>query len=172
MVMTVEVRVNGKVIGELELENIGPGAVGSPPFDGRMFGDVQAHGYKVTATRPGGVCTRVEVAHYQQDGAGRLLSLALGKLPWNWWLDDDRGLPPADIPADVLPGASPNLTLVWNAAKDGEWHTTASLAARTGIIEQSVAARLRELRHPKFGYRVERDQTGPHQFRYRITKEP
>ena len=89
--MTVEVKVNGELIAELELENIGVGTVPSNVFDERVHGAEAATGYKVTARRVhsgewvSGPATTVLVSHYPRDGAGCLIRTALGRLPHDWW---------------------------------------------------------------------------------------
>lgn len=70
--------------------------------------------------------------------------------------------------AEQLPGASPNLQLVWTVVCDGEPHTIGEIADRCRLPETSVSARLRELREPKFGLTVDkaRDRaTGAYSYR-------
>lgn len=70
---------------------------------------------------------------------------------------------------EELPGASPQVNLVWAATHDGGWYTIAHIARRTDIPETSVSARLRELREPRHGFTV---QTKPIQgvFFYRVLR--
>lgn len=60
---------------------------------------------------------------------------------------------------------------VWNAIKDGEWHTLRELSASTGHPEASISARLRDIRaliRPK-GWAVEREYVSRGLWRYRVT---
>lgn len=81
--------------------------------------------------------------------------------------------PPEPLPdLPRLAGASAKLHLVWCAVADGGWHQLADIAYRTGIPEQSVSMRLRELRAEPFNCtvdrrRVERKLDAP--FEYQVT---
>jgi len=61
---------------------------------------------------------------------------------------------------------------VWKIVRDGQWHTLAEIASRTGAPEASVSARLRDFRRPEFGgWTIERrrvnedERTGQHEYR-------
>jgi hypothetical protein len=59
---------------------------------------------------------------------------------------------------------------VFEAVRDGEWHTLVGLEIKTGDPQASISARLRDLRKPKFGgYNVEHRHIGDGQWEYRIS---
>jgi hypothetical protein len=61
------------------------------------------------------------------------------------------------------------LIRVWNTMSPGQWLTLRQIAERTGDPEQSVSARIRDLRKPRFGeHTVERESVGSGIFRYRL----
>lgn len=58
---------------------------------------------------------------------------------------------------------------VWDAMSDGEWHTLADLAARTGDPEASISARLRDFRKNQWGgHEVEHRNLGAGTWTYRL----
>ncbi len=57
---------------------------------------------------------------------------------------------------------------VWSVVRDGEWHTLAGIAEKTGCPEASVSARLRDLR--KLGCTVDREYVSGGLWRYRVTR--
>lgn len=71
---------------------------------------------------------------------------------------------------DGLPGAGRQLSLVWDIVRDGTWHTLSELAESLNIPEQSVSARLRDLRKDEHGgWTVRRRRNGNGKFAYRVT---
>lgn len=72
---------------------------------------------------------------------------------------------------DGLPGAGRQLSLVWDIVRDGSWHTLSEVAARLNMPEQSVSARLRDLRKPEHGgWTVRRMRQDDGKFAYRVTQ--
>lgn len=70
---------------------------------------------------------------------------------------------------DGLPGAGRQLALVWDIVRDGQWHTLSELAATLNIPEQSVSARLRDLRKDEHGgWAVRRRRMDSGKFAYRV----
>jgi len=60
------------------------------------------------------------------------------------------------------------LVRVYDVLKDGKWHTLAEIADTTGAPEASIAARVRDLRKPRFGgFGIQREHTthGLHYYR-------
>lgn len=57
---------------------------------------------------------------------------------------------------------------VWAVVRDGQWHTLADIAEKTGCPEASVSARLRDLR--KMGCTVEHECIRRGLWRYRVTR--
>ncbi len=67
---------------------------------------------------------------------------------------------------------SKQLERVYFLMRDGRWRTLEEIAGATGDSMQSVSARLRDLRKPKFGgHTVERDRLGRGLFAYRLKIE-
>jgi hypothetical protein len=64
------------------------------------------------------------------------------------------------------------LARVWDLMADGEWRTLEEIAARAGGSEGGVAARLRDLRKPRFGgFRVDRERVKDSGlYRYRVAQ--
>ena len=64
------------------------------------------------------------------------------------------------------------LRAVFDAMRDGHWHTPEEIAAKTGVGWASASARLRDLRKEKFGaFRVHRQRRGDAErglFEYRV----
>ena len=70
---------------------------------------------------------------------------------------------------------SPRLTRqllrVWNAMRDGRWHTLEQIADVTGDPTPSISAQLRHLRKPRFGsHVVERQHLGNGLYEYRVVQ--
>lgn len=64
------------------------------------------------------------------------------------------------------------LLRVFKAMRDGDWHTLYELHELTGDPEQSISARLRDLRKPKIlGAVVDREHVANGVFRYRLDLE-
>lgn len=58
---------------------------------------------------------------------------------------------------------------VKNIMLDGAWHTYSEIRDLTGFPTQSISARVRDLRKPRFGnYRVERERVEGGLYQYRI----
>lgn len=58
---------------------------------------------------------------------------------------------------------------VYDAMKDGCWRSLYRIRAMTGHPEQSISARLRDLRKIKFGsHTIERRRASPGTFEYRL----
>jgi hypothetical protein len=61
------------------------------------------------------------------------------------------------------------LARVYALMRDGKWRTLDEISEATGDSPQSVSARLRDLRKPKFGgHDVQRDRIGKGLFAYRL----
>jgi hypothetical protein len=64
------------------------------------------------------------------------------------------------------------LRAVFDAMRDGHWHTPEEIATKTGVGWASASARLRDLRKQKFGgFQIDRQRTGDAAkglFRYRL----
>ena len=60
------------------------------------------------------------------------------------------------------------LAAVYEATRDGRWHTLSHLARAAGASEASVSARLRDLRKPRFGaHQIERKRVDGGLYVYR-----
>jgi hypothetical protein len=58
---------------------------------------------------------------------------------------------------------------IYEFMADGRWHTLFQIAERTGCPEQSISARLRDLRKSKFGgYEVQRAYIANGVWQYRL----
>lgn len=108
---------------------------------------------------------------------------------WDQQLGTDRlcdcraeRLPPPDVnpvaPAGIENGGdvvrlNRQQARVWAVLRDQEWHTLPELSERCGVPEQSVSARIRDLRKEKYGsHEVERESLGKGLFRYRLRINP
>ena len=77
---------------------------------------------------------------------------------------DEKTYAPSDGPR--LGG---QLARVASLMRDGQWRTLYEIAHATGCPEQSVSARLRDLRTPRYGgYTVERQRCHVGVFLYRV----
>lgn len=64
------------------------------------------------------------------------------------------------------------LLRVFKAMRDGEWHTLYELHDLTGDPEQSISARIRDMRKPKIlGATIDREYVANGVFRYRLDFE-
>ena len=63
------------------------------------------------------------------------------------------------------------MTAIYHVMRDGQWHTLADIAIRTGEPEASISARVRDFRKEKFGRHViDRERVpGGRQWMYRLT---
>ena len=67
------------------------------------------------------------------------------------------------------PRLGAQLAQVASLMRDGQWRTLYEIAHATGCPEQSVSARLRDLRKPRYGgYTVERQRCKVGVFVYRV----
>lgn len=63
------------------------------------------------------------------------------------------------------------LNRVYGVMRDGQWHTLGAVCDTTGDPQQSVSARLRDLRKTKFGgFVVERQRINGGLFQYRLLR--
>lgn len=61
--------------------------------------------------------------------------------------------------------------MVWAIVSDEQWHTIEEIAGRAQVPAQSVSARLRDLRKPKYGgHEVERRNLGNGLHSYRLIR--
>jgi biotin operon repressor len=64
------------------------------------------------------------------------------------------------------------LVRVYDVLKDGQWHTLAEIADATGAPEASIAARIRDLRKPRFGgFGIQTQHVGDGLHRYRLVPD-
>ncbi len=73
------------------------------------------------------------------------------------------------VPPRDDPRLGAQLERVYQAVKDGKWHTLAELEQKTGDPPASISAQLRHLRKPRFGsHTVERRHVGGGLYQYRL----
>lgn len=61
------------------------------------------------------------------------------------------------------PRLFPQAADVWSAMHDGRWYSLQALHEKTGYPTQSISARIRDFRKPRFGsHRVDKQRYGLH----------
>ena len=71
---------------------------------------------------------------------------------------------------DTIEIEGPQQQRVYKAMKNGRWWTLAKLRERTGDPVQSISARIRDFRKPRFGMVVETKKRNDGNYAYRLVR--